>query len=87
MLGSRRVPGSFYMVLTGQADTYCWALCLRAHSPPTKSGNGLTRRGGLVLDEDDNEELKRSARDYCPLIRKLIEKTPAWGMTKAGVFD
>ncbi|KAL7533127.1 hypothetical protein ACHAWF_004349 [Thalassiosira exigua] len=87
MLGNRRIPGSFYMVRTGQADTYCWALCLRADSPPAKSGDDLTRRGGLVLDEDGKEELKRSAGDYCPLIRKLIEKTPARGLTKAGLFD
>jgi len=87
MLGSRRVPGTFYLVRTGQTNTYCWALCLRADSPPAKRSDDLTRRGGLVLDEDGMEELKQSAEAYCPLIRKMIDETPAGGITKAGLFD
>ncbi|EJK59787.1 hypothetical protein THAOC_19951 [Thalassiosira oceanica] len=87
MLGSRHVPGTFYMVRTGEANTYCWALCLRAHSSAAKSSDDLTRRGGFVLDEKSKEELERSAEAYCPLIRKVIDETPAGGITKAGLFD
>mmetsp|Transcript_13622 Transcript_13622/g.29244 ORF Transcript_13622/g.29244 Transcript_13622/m.29244 type:complete len:470 (-) Transcript_13622:99-1508(-) len=87
MLGTRKVPGSFYMIPTEHENVYNWALCMSARDPPTKSSDDLTRRGGFVLDDADKKQLQQMARGFCPLVRQLIQETPSDKMTNVGLFD
>lgn len=87
LVGSRQVPGTFYTVPTEQKNVFNWVLCLHADAPPKKTTDDLTRRGGFVLDENDKKCLLQLAKDYSPLVRRLIEETPAGSMTNVGLFD
>lgn len=87
MLGSSTHPGSFYMVPTERSQVFNWALCLHGDAPPKKSSDDLTRRGGFVLDDKDKEDLQGIVQNYSPLIKRIIEETPAHNMTNVGLYD
>jgi len=87
MMGSRKRPGTFFCVPTEMANVFTWVLCLHAESPPVKSSNDLTRRGGFVLGDKEKRRLEELVQNFAPLIKGIVRETPASAITNVGLFD
>lgn len=85
LLGSRKRPGSVYLCMG--KNVVFWALSIKSESPPSKSSNDLTRRGGFVLSDSDKIELEKVVSNYGHLMRSIVKHTPSSAITKVGLYD
>jgi flavin-dependent dehydrogenase len=95
-----KIPGGFFVFPTKNSKVLAWAIVVRTNDPPTsnistKNNNDSTRRGGGVLTEEGKERLFPSSGsstllgigNNLPILRKIIENTPANDITEACLFD
>merc|ERR1712070_921389 len=87
MFGGYRCPGSIFIVPTESNNVFTWVVCVYSKSPPKKSSDDLTRRGGFVLNEIEKKELEDIVSNYSSLVKTIIKETPPSAITKVGLFD
>jgi 2-polyprenyl-6-methoxyphenol hydroxylase-like FAD-dependent oxidoreductase len=95
-----KIPGGLFVAPTKNFKVLVWAVTVRTNDLPTsnistKTNNDSTRRGGGVLTEEGKERLFPSSGsstllgigNNLPILRKIIENTPANDITEACLFD
>ena len=100
---TRKAPASIFVVPTENNTQLVWAITIQSENNQRNSknndGKDLTRRGGGPLTDAEKEQLfdftshgkdsksiVRGIKNF-PLLKKLIEATPAKEITEAGLFD
>lgn len=88
LVGTSKKPGCFFSSEVSKG-VHAWAYVLnQKEAPAAKATDDLTRRGGAVLAEEEKKaEIDKLVADRAPVLRMMLESTPANGITRAGFFD